>query len=121
MFDLYLYFKYSLRYINFLKNFNNINSFFDNIKIEKFVVFFNIKNITDLNHNYILSSIFFFKYYFGVIPFFTNYQQYFKLNINYYNFLIEYIFYKKYIFYSLYYFINDIYYFINKVYFIIKN
>ena len=85
------------------------------VEIEKLVICFNCNNILDINQNTILSSLFFFKYYFGIIPYFINYQSEFKLNIYYYNFLIEYIYSNKKLFFPLYFFVNDIYFFINKI------
>jgi hypothetical protein len=83
--------------------------------IYKTIVFFKIKELTEINHTSILSCIFFFKYYFGIIPFFNNYKYLFKLNINYFDFTIEYHFVKNLMYYVIFYFINDVYYMINKI------
>jgi hypothetical protein len=115
MIDLYFYYKYMIRYISYLKEFNNLKYYNNILNIEKLILFFNCNKIIDINNNTILSSLFFFKYYFGIIPYFTNYKSEFKLNIYYYNFLIEYVYTNKKLFYPLYFFINDIYYFINKI------
>lgn len=84
--------------------------------MQKITLFFDIKQLTDINNQSILSCIFFFKYYFGIVPFFKNYKHEFKLNIHYFSFVIEYSFYNKVMYYVLYYFINDIYFMINKMY-----
>ena len=115
MFNLYFYYKYIIRYINFLQNYKNIKYYDNIIKINKLIYYFSCNRITDINNNTILSSLFFFKYYFGCMPYFTNYTSMFKLNIYYYNFFIEYIYSNKKIFFPLYFFINDIYFFINKI------
>jgi len=116
MFNLFFYFKNVGRYILFLR-YNEINLHYKFIKeIEKVILFFDIKNIIDLNNNSILSYLFFFKYYFGVIPYFSNYKHVFKLNIHYFSFFIEYIFIGNKFYIPLYFFINDIYYMINKMY-----
>ena len=82
--------------------------------IDHAVVFFNIKDIIDLSSSSVLSYIFFFKYYFGILPFFTNYKHNFKLNVHYYSFLIESSFYNRIMYSYLFFFVNDIYYMINK-------
>lgn len=84
--------------------------------MQKITLFFDIKELTEINNQSILSCIFFFKYYFGIIPFLKNYKHEFKLNIHYFSFFIEYSFYDKIMYYVLFYFINDIYYMINKLY-----
>lgn len=66
-------------------------------------------NLIDLNNLAISNYYFFFKYFFGYIPFFQNYKYTFKLNISYFNFLILCNIKKKEIFYILYFFMNDIY------------
>ena len=83
--------------------------------LDKIVVYFNIKDITDLSNSSVLSYLFFFKYYFGILPFYTNYKHEFKLNVHYYTFLIEYSFYKRIMYFYLFFFVNDIYYMINKL------
>jgi len=114
MFDFCFHYKYNGRFIFNLKtprlfHFSNI------IKLDKIVVFFNIKDLTDLSSSTVLSYLFFFKYYFGILPFFTNYKHEFKLNIHYYSFLIESTFYSRVMYAYLFFFINDIYYMINKL------
>lgn len=86
------------------------------LKLHKITLFFDIKELTEINNQAILSCIFFFKYYFGIIPFFKNYKHQFKLNVHYFSFLIEYSFYNKMMYYVLFFFVNDIYYMINKLY-----
>jgi hypothetical protein len=113
MFDFFFHYKYNGRLILNLKN-PRVAHFTDIIILDKILVFFNIKGIIDLSSNTILSYLFFFKYYFGVLPFFTNYQHEFKLNVHYYSFLIESSFFHKKMYPILYFFINDIYYMINK-------
>ena len=113
MFDFYFHYKYNGRFILNLKN-TQLSHFTDILILKKILVFFNIKGITDLSSNTVLSYLFFFKYYFGILPFFTNYQHEFKLNVHYYSFLIESTFFYKRMYPILYFFINDIYYMINK-------
>ena len=95
MFDFFFYYKYVIRFILFLKksktNFKSTNI----LKLEKVIVFFDLKNIIDINNLSISNYYFFFKYFFGKIPFFYNYKYVFKLNVNYYNFFIMYNFKKK--------------------------
>jgi hypothetical protein len=114
MYNLYFYNKYYERYINFLKYSKNKYNFLQITNLKKIFICFNIKELTEINHSSILSCIFFFKYYFGVIPFFNNYKYLFKLNVHYFDFSIEYNFIKFFMYYTLFYFINDIYYMINK-------
>jgi hypothetical protein len=116
MFDLFFYYKNYNRYVHILKYSKNRFHFLNILKMQKITLFFDIKQLTDINNQSILSCIFFFKYYFGIIPFFKNYKHEFKLNIHYFSFVIEYSFYNKAMYYVLYYFINDIYFMINKMY-----
>lgn len=116
MYNLFFYYKNYNRYIIFLKYSKNKYHFTNLLKLQKINIAFNIRDLMDLNSHSILSSLFFFKYYFGVTPFFTKYKHEFKLNINYFNFSIEYNFIGKFLFAHLFYFINDIYYMINKLY-----
>jgi hypothetical protein len=116
MFDLFFYYKNYNRYVHILKYSKNRFHFLNILKMQKITLFFDIKQLTDINNQSILSCIFFFKYYFGIIPFFKNYKHEFKLNIHYFSFVIEYSFYNKIMYYVLYYFINDIYFMINKMY-----
>jgi hypothetical protein len=114
MLDFFFYYKYIVRFILFLKKSEKKYYFTDILDIKKTIVFFNIQNITDLNNLSISNYFFFFKYFFGKIPFFSSYKYNFKLNVNYYNFIILYNFKKKEIYYVLYFLINDIYYIISK-------
>ena len=114
MYNLYFYNKNYARYIKFLKYSKNKYHFLQITNFKKIFMYFNIKELTEMNHSSILSCIFFFKYYFGIVPFFNNYKYLFKLNIHYFDFSIEYNFVKNFMYYTLFYFINDIYYMINK-------
>ena len=115
MLDFYFYYKFLCRNIFILKYSNKLFHYTDIIKFQRLIIFFNIKNLIDLNSSSIISYIYFFKYYFGIIPFFCNYSHEFKLNIHYFNFLIEYVFKDKQIYFPLFFFLNDIYYMINKL------
>ena len=120
MYNLYFYNKNICRYILYLK-YSNLKYLHSNmIDIDKFIVYFNLKNIIDLNNLSIFSCIYFSKYYFGIIPFFSNYEHIFHLNVHYYNFFIQYNFIYKYKYYPLYFFLNDIYFIIKKIYIDIK-
>jgi hypothetical protein len=115
VFDYSFHYEYIGRFILYLKYSYEFFYSINILKFNKLSLFFNVLNINDLNSVNILSNVFFFKYYFGVIPFFVNYTHKFKLNIHYYSFFIQYTFFKKSIYYSLYFFLNDIYYMINKI------
>jgi hypothetical protein len=114
MFDFFFYYKYVIRFILSLKKSKTSFKSTNILKLEKVIVFFDLKNIIDINNLSISNYYFFFKYFFGKIPFFYNYKYVFKLNVNYYNFFIMYNFKKKEIYYILYFFINDIYFNISK-------
>ena len=114
MFDLFFHYKYNGRFLLNLKA-SRLFHFTDILILEKIVVYFNIQGITDLSSSSVLSYLFFFKYYFGVLPFFTNYKHEFKLNVHYYSFLIENSFYSRIMYFYLFFFVNDIYYMINKL------
>jgi len=116
MYNIDFYYKNIGRYILYLK-YSNIKYLHSNIiEINKFIIYFNLKNVIDLNNLSIFSCIYFFKYYLGVIPFFSNYEHKFHLNVHYYNFLIQYNFLYKYKYYPLYFFLNDVYFMIKKIY-----
>ena len=114
MLDFFFYYKNVVRFFLFLKKSKSIYTFNDILKIDKSVVYFNLKNIVDLNNLSISNYYFFFKYFFGKIPFFSSYKYTFKLNISYYSFIILYNFKKSEIYYVLYFFVNDIYSLISK-------
>lgn len=114
MLDFFFYYKNTVRYILFLKKSKIKFNFTDILEIKKSIIYFSLKNIIDLNNLSISNYFFFFKYFFGKIPFFSSYKYNFKLNVSYYNFLISYNFEKKDIYYTLFFFVNDIYYLISK-------
>jgi hypothetical protein len=114
MLDYHFHYKNVGRFILFLKQSTHFFHVTNILEFSKLILFFDVNNISDLSNTSILSHIFFFKYYFGVIPFYTNYFYKFKLNVHYYSFFIQYNFFKKNIYYPLYFFFNDIYYMINK-------
>lgn len=114
MLDFFFYYKNIIRFILFLKKSKIKYNFIDILEIKKSIVYFNLKNIVDLNNLSISNYFFFFKYFFGKVPFFSSYKYTFKLNVNYYNFIILYNFKKKEIYYILFFFINDIYYHLSK-------
>src|SRR5690242_7211249 len=109
MLDFFFYYKNIMRFILFLKKSKIKYNFIDILEIKKSIVYFDLKNITDLNNLSISNYYYFFKYFFGKVPFFYNYKYVFKLNINYFNFTILYNFKKKEIYYILFFLINDIY------------
>jgi hypothetical protein len=109
MLDFFFYYKNIVRFILFLKKSKFKYNFIDILEIKKLIVFFNLKNVVDLNNLAISNYYYFFKYFFGKIPFFSSYKYSFKLNINYYNFIILYNFKKKEIYYVFNFFINDVY------------
>jgi len=114
MLDFFFYYKNVIRYLLFLKKSIFKYTYINILEIKKLIVYFNIKNIIDLNNLSISNYYYFFKYFFGKTPFFSSYSYSFKLNISYYNFLILYNFKKKDIYYILFFFINDIYLLISK-------
>jgi hypothetical protein len=114
MLDFFFYYKNIIRFILFLKKSKIKFDFTDILEIKKSIIYFNIKNIIDLNNLSISNYYFFFKYFFGKVPFFSNYKYTFKLNVNYFNFIILYNFKKKEIYYILFFFINDIFLLISK-------
>lgn len=114
MFDLFFHYKYNGRFM-FNAKVPRLFHFINILTLEKIVVYFSIKDITDLSNSAVLSHIFFFKYYFGVLPFFTNYKHEFKLNVHYYSFFIEYSFFNRIMYAYLFFIVNDIFYMINKL------
>lgn len=114
MIDLFFFYKNIGRFILYLKYSNKNFHYTDILEFSKLVIFFDIININDLNNVNILSNIFFFRYYFGILPFFTNYNYKFKLNIHYFSFFIQYNFFNENIYFPIFYFLNDVYFMINK-------
>ena len=92
MYNLDFYYKNLGRNLLVLKNSNIKYDYFNIAKIKYISVYFALKNIVDLNSLSICSCIYFFQYYFGIIPFFCNYDHNFHLNVHYYNFFIQYTF-----------------------------
>lgn len=120
MLDFYFYNTNVVRFILFLKKSEKIYDFNKMLDIAEISVYFNIKNITDLNNLALSNYYYFFKFFFGKMPYFCNYKYNFKLNVNYYNFLILYSFKKKDLFFVFSFFLNDIYFLIAKNVIIIK-
>lgn len=114
MFNLFFYSKFTGNYLLFLKYSEEIIYLRNLLQLNKIHVFFSLNQLIDLNNLAISNYYFFFKYYFGVIPYFSNYQHIFKLNVHYFSFFIEYIFVEKKLFNPLFFFLNDIYNMINK-------
>lgn len=121
MFDLLFYYKFIGRYILFLQYSLDKYSFKQMININNFIIYYNIINITDLDQFSISNYFYFFRYFFGILPYFTNYKHKFHLNIHYFSFFLQYNF-KNYNFYNyIFIFLNDIYSIINKSYIEFKN
>ena len=111
--NLQFYYKNIGRQILALKVSDNKFNAFNIEHIKYLSLYFSLINIIDLNSMSICSCIYFFQYYFGITPFFSNYSHKFHLNIHYYNFFIQYTFSERYYYFPFYFFINDIY-FLNK-------
>jgi hypothetical protein len=109
MYDFFFHSKVIGRFLFFLQQSKIIFKFSDIFKINLLFIFFDLKNILDINSIFVVNYIYFFKFFFGYLPFFFNYESKFKLNIYYYSFKIQYKFYKNKIYFPLYFFINDIY------------
>jgi hypothetical protein len=103
-----------VRFILFLKKSKIKYTFSEILEFKEISVYFNIKNILDLNNLALSNYFFFFKYFFGKIPYFLNYKHNFKLNVNYFSFFILCSFKKKDLFYVFSFFINDIFFSISK-------
>src|ERR1700729_3318418 len=115
MFDFYFHYNNLVRFIDTLKCSEDIFTYMDIVKIKNLNVFFEIKEIKDLNSFSVLNSIYFFKFYFGFLPFFTQYSYRFSLNISYYSFVLIHNFYGKNLYFPLFFFVNDIFVCINKL------
>jgi hypothetical protein len=123
MLDFFFYNNNIVRFILFLKKSKIKYDFTEILELKEINVYFNIKNILDLNDLSLSNYFFFFKYFFGKIPYFLNYKYNFKLNVNYFSFLVLCSFKKKDLFYIFSFFINDIYFLISKngiIYFLIS-
>src|SRR5580692_876022 len=70
MFDFFFYYKYVIRFILFLKKSKAKFKSMDILKLEKAIVFFDLKNITDINNLSISNYYFFFNYFFVKLLFF---------------------------------------------------
>lgn len=116
MFNLSFFYKYLGSFILFLQYSLNKYSFKQMIKLESFLIYFNLINITDLDQVTISNYLYFFRYFFGIIPFFTNYKHKFHLNIHYFSFFLQYKFKNRNIYHYIYLFLNDTYSKINESY-----
>jgi hypothetical protein len=116
MFDLYFFYKFTGRHILFLQHSKNQYSYKQIMKLDKISLYFNLKYITDLDAQSITNYFYFFRYFFGITPYFSNYSHEFHLNIHYFSYYIEFIVNKKKLYFLLFIFLNDIYYIINKKY-----
>lgn len=114
MLDLFFYNANIIRFILFLKKSEKRYDYNEIIDLNSINVYFNIKNIVDLNSLSLSNYYYFFKFFFGKIPYFLNYKYSFKLNVNYYSFLIFYNFKKKDLFFVFSFFLNDVYHSISK-------
>lgn len=121
MFDLLFYHKFIGNYILFLQYSLNKYSFKQMIKLNNFIIYYNLIDITDLDQFSISNYFYFFRYFFGILPYFTNYKHKFHLNIHYFSYFLQYNF-KNYSFYNyIFIFLNDIFSIINKSYIEFKN
>lgn len=120
MLDFFFYYNNVVRFILFLKKSKKKYVSSEILELKDISVYFNIKNILDLNNLALSNYFFFFKYFFGKIPYFFNYKHNFKLNVNYFSFFILYSFKKKDLFYIFSFFINDIFFLISKNSIILK-
>jgi hypothetical protein len=116
MFDLYFFYQFTGRFILFLQYSKSQYSYKQITKFENIIIFFNLKYITDLDALAITNYFYFFRYFFGVLPYFTNYKHEFNLNIHYYSYFLEYRASKKNLYFYLFIFLNDMYYPINEKY-----
>lgn len=90
--DLYFYYKNIARYILFLKISEKKFHQTQILKLDKISIYFELANIKDLSSASILSIYFFYKYYFGCLPYISKYKHKFHLNIDYYTFIMQYNF-----------------------------
>jgi hypothetical protein len=87
MFDFYFFYNYIGRYILILKQ-NELFLHYTKIsKINNLIIYFDIKELMDMSSISILNYIYFFKYYFGFLPYFSNYKYKFKLNNSFFSFV----------------------------------
>lgn len=116
MFDLLFFYKYIGNFILYLQYSLNKYSFKQMIKLNNFIIYFNLINITDLDQFAISNYFYFFRFFFGILPYFTNYKHKFNLNIHYFSFFLQYYLKNNNIYNYTYIFLNDIYNRINKIY-----
>jgi hypothetical protein len=109
MYDIFFHYNIIGRSILYLKQSKKKFNYMDLFKIKDLLIFFNLKDIIDINSIFVLNYIYFFKYYFGCLPLFFNYSYKFKLNLNYFSFIVQYKFNNKRLYFPLYFFLNDIY------------
>jgi hypothetical protein len=121
MFNLSFFYKNIGRFILFLQFSINRYSFKQMIKLNSLIIYFNLIDLKDLDQMAISNYFYFFRYFFGILPYFTNYQHKFHLNIHYYSFFLQYYFKKFNIYNYLNIFLNDIYFKINKLYIELNN
>jgi hypothetical protein len=119
--DLYMHYKFTGRFLLNLKFNSRAYNIFEVLKIQELNIFFFIKDIEDLDKLSVSSSFYFFKYFFGTIGFFLNYQYHFSLNVGYHTFILQSNFYNRDVYFPLFFFLNDVYFMLNKNYISKKN
>ena len=121
MYNLSFFQKYIGNYIIFLQYSKEKYNYKQKIILDKFIIYFNLINIIDLDSSYISNYFYFFRYFFGILPYYNNYEHKFHLNVHYYNFYLQYFFKNYNIYNFIYIFLNDIYFIINKNYILFYN
>jgi len=109
MYDLWFHYKYVGRYILLLKNSKIYYNSSLLLKLNSVNVFFDIKDIEDIDNLSISNCFFFFKFFFGRKGYYINYDSYFELNVYYYNFIVKCDIKDKNMYFVLWFFLNDIY------------
>lgn len=108
MLDLHFHYKAVVRHLLMLKyNEHNYNSH-TIIKLKKISIFFDLRNLTDLDDLTISNCFYFFRFFLGRNGYYQSYKMKFKLNVYYHSFTIKCDIEKRYMYYSIYMFINEI-------------
>lgn len=105
--DLYFNYKYTFRFL-LLNSVSHITNNYNLADINKTVVYFPLRNLIDLNDVRIYNYCFFFKFFFGIKPLFSQFKDISTYGKTQYLFNIQIILTKKDVFSVLYFLSNDV-------------
>ena len=105
---MYFHYKAVGRYLLMLKYNEHLYNSKTIIKLRKISVFFDLRNLTDLDDLTISNCFYFFRFFLGKSGYYQSYRMKFKLNVYYHSFVVKCDLDKKLMYYSVFFFVNDV-------------